>query len=253
MKKKQKQPIIALAPIEYYSVHKGHNVAKIKQYIGLAKKAKADIVCFPESCIKRQGKLAITDKFIKAIREECKQNSIWCIITEDIAIGEKTYNMSILIDRQGKIQGDYKKINLYGDYRVTPGNKIKVFQTDFAKIGIAICWDLTYPNLFSKMWKKGAEIVFCPAMWNYDQVSHDKAHKKRETQILRAMTLARAHENIFYVALCNPLVKKSKTQISYSAIANPHRIVKELIDKEGILTAKVDLKEIKRFRKYYLK
>ena len=247
----KKQPIIALAPIEYYNECKGHNVAKIKTYIGLAKKAKADIVCFPESCIKKHGKLALTDKFIKAIREECQKHAIWCIITEDIAVGKKTYNMSILIDRQGKIQGDYKKINLYGD-RVTPGNKIKVFQTDFAKIGIAICWDLTYPDLFVKMWKKGAEIIFCPAMWNYDQISHDREHKKREIQLLRAMTLARAHENIFYVALCNPLLK-DKTQISYSAIANPHRIVKELIDKEGIMTAQIDLKKLKQFRKFYLK
>ena len=249
---KKKQPIIALAPIKYFSEHKGNNVAKIKKYIGLAKKAKADIVCFPESCIKLRGSLTITDKFIKSIQAECKKQSIWCIINEDITVREKTYNMSILIDRQGKIHGDYKKINLYGDYRITPGNKIRVFKTDFAKIGIAICWDLTYPGLFTKMWKKGAEIVFCPAMWNYDQISHDKAHKQRETQILRAMTLARAHENIFYMALCNPLMK-DKRQVSYSAIANPHRIIKELIDQEGILTAKVNLSEIKRFRKYYLK
>ncbi len=252
MKKSQKQPIIALAPIKYFSEHKGNNVEKIKKYIGLAKKAKADIVCFPESCIKKRGTLLITDKFIKSIREECKKYSIWCIITEDIKVDKKkTFNISILIDRQGKIQGDYKKINLYGD-NTESGHKVRVFKTDFAKIGIAICWDLSYPDLFIKMRKKGAEIVFCPAMWNYDQISHDKAHKKRETQILRAMTLARAHENIFYVALCNPLVK-DKRQISYSAIANPHRIVKEMIDKEGLLTARVNLKEIKKFRKYYLK
>ncbi len=248
---KKKQPVIALAPIEYYSICKGHNVEKIKQHIRLAKKAQADIVCFPESCIKSRGKITINNKYIKAIREESKKNAIWAIVTEDITIGKKTYNMSILIDRKGKIHGSYKKINLYGD-RVVPGNQIKVFETDFAKIGIVICWDLTYPDLFVKMWKKGAEIIFCPAMWNYDLVSHEKEHKKREIQILRSMALARAHENIFYVALCNPLVDDER-QISYSAIANPHRIVKEQIDKEGILTARINLKEIKKFRKYYQK
>ena len=247
----KKKPIIAVAPIEYFSMHKKHNVEKIKKYIGLAKKAKADIVCFPESCIKRHGSLVITDKFIKSIREECKRNAIWCIVNEDIEIERKTYNMCVLIDRQGKIKGDYKKINLYGD-KVTQGNKVRVFTTDFAKIGIAICWDLTYPGLFAEMRKKGAEIVFCPAMWNYDLPSHDRDHKKREIELLRAMTLARAHENVFYVALCNPLME-SKTQVSYSAIASPHRILKELIDKEGIITAQVNIAEIKRFRKYYLK
>jgi len=247
----KKKPIIAVAPIEYFDIHKGHNLEKIKKYIGLAKKAKADIVCFPESCIKRHGSLVITDKFIKSIQEECKRNGIWCIVTEDIAAGKKTYNMSILIDRQGKIKGDYKKINIYGD-RATPGNQVKVFQTDFAKIGIAICWDLTYPGLFLEMAKKGAEIVFCPAMWNYDLPSHDREHKKREIELLRAMTLARAHENIFFVALCNPLMDV-KTQVSYSAIASPHRILKELIDREGLITAKIDIAEVRKFRKYYNK
>jgi predicted amidohydrolase len=100
------------------------------------------------------------------------------------------------------------------------------------------------------MKRKGAEIVFCPAMWNYDQISHAHSHKAKEITLLRAMTLARAHENIFYIALCNPLMS-AKTQVSYSAIASPHSILKELINKEGIITAPVDLKEIRKFRKFY--
>lgn len=246
-----KKPVIAVAQIRYYDIHKTHNVEKIKKYIRLAKKAKADIVCFPESCVKKRGCMAITDKPIKAIRDECKRNSIWCIITEDVKIKGKEYNMSILIDRVGKIRGSYKKINLYGD-RVSPGNKVEVFETDFAKIGIAICWDITYPGLFSMMRQKGADIVFCPSQWNYDLPSHKSRHKYREIQLLRSMVLARAHENVFYVALCNPLIN-SKTQVSYSAIASPHRILKELIGKEGLITVEVDLKEVKKFRKFYAK
>lgn len=246
-----KNPIIALAPIRYYDIHKTHNVEKIKKYIRLAKKARAEIICFPESCIKKTGKVVINDKSIKAIRKECQRNSIWGIINEDIEIKGKRYNMALLIDRKGKIKGGYKKINLYGD-KVHPGNKVKVFQTDFAKIGVAVCWDLTYPGLFQAMRKRGAEIVFCPAQWNYDLPSHKSRHKYWETQLLRAMTLARAHENVFYVALCNPLMK-AKTQVSYSAIASPHRILRELIDKEGLIATKVDLKEIRKLRKYYNK
>lgn len=248
---RHKKPVIAVAPIRYYDIHKTHNIEKIKRYIRLAKKAKADIVCFPESCVKKRGCLAITDKAIKAIRDECKQNSIWCIITEDVKVKNKEYNMSILIDRHGRIRGNYNKIHLYGD-TVSPGNKVNVFKTDFAKIGIAICWDITYPELFNMMRQKGAEIVFCPSQWNYDILSHKSRPKQRETQLLRSMVLARAHENVFYVALCNPLVG-SKTEVSYSAIASPHRIIKELIDKEGLITSEVDLKEIKKFRKFYAK
>ena len=247
----KKSPIVAAAPIRYFDVHRKHNLEKIIKYIGLAKKARADIVCFPESCLKRYGSMPITDKFIKSIQEECRRKSIWCIITEDIEIKKKTYNRSLLIGRDGKIKGGYNKINIYGD-RADAGNEIKVFQTDFGKIGIAICWDLTYPGLFSEMAKKGAEIVFCPAMWNYDLPSHDRDHKKRETELLKAMTLARAHENVFFVVLCNPLMDV-KTQISYSAISSPHRILTELIDKEGLITSKINLSEVRKFRKYYNK
>ncbi len=247
-----KKPIIAIAPIKYYDLHKTDNVEKIKRFIRLAKKANADIVCFPETCIKKNDRPAITDQCIKAIQNECSRNSIWCIVTENIKIGDKAHNMSLLIDREGKIKGGYKKINLYGDYCVSPGNKIKVFKTDFAKIGIAICWDLADPGLFEILRSKGAEIVFCPAQWNYDEQSHDGRPKLSEAQLLKSMVLARAYENVLYVALCNPLLEE-KTLVSYSAIASPHRIVKESMDQEGLLTAKVDLKKIKKFRKLYFK
>lgn len=247
-----KKPIIALAPIRYYDLHKTNNVEKIKRYLKLAKKAKADIVCFPETCIKKNDRPSLTDKCIKAIQTECKRNSIWCIVTENIKIGDKAYNMSLLIDREGKIKGNYKKINLCGDYCVSPGNQIKVFKTDFAKIGLAICWDLADPGLFEVLRSKGAEIVFCPAQWNYDLQSHHSRPRHQEAQLLKSMVLARAYENVFYVALCTPLLDE-KTHVSYSAIACPHRILKESIDNEELITAEVDLKEIKKFRKLYFK
>ena len=244
-------PVIALAQIKYFTKGKSDNLEKIAKFIRLAKKAKADIVCFPESCIKKRGSLRLSDKAVKDIRSECKKNSIWCIITDDFRLDGAKYNMSAIIGRDGKIKGKYKKISLYGD-NVCPGNHARVFETDFAKIGIAICWDITNPGLFTAMRNKGAEIVFCPSQWNYDFESHKSRHRHNETQILRALLLARAHEHVFYVALCNPLMD-SKTQVSYSAIASPHKILKELAGKEGIITAEVNLKEIKRFRKFYSK
>jgi predicted amidohydrolase len=102
------------------------------------------------------------------------------------------------------------------------------------------------------MRKRGAEIVFCPAQWNFDLPSHKSRHKHWEIHLLRSMTLARAHENVFYVALCNPLID-SKTQVSYSAISSPHRILKELVGREGLITAEVDIKGIRKFRKFYEK
>lgn len=249
---KYKTPIIALAPIKYFDIHNKYNIAKILYYIRLAKKKKADIVCFPESCLIKSGTVDLDSGLMKIIKDECKANSIWCIITEDVFFGKKRYNASLLIDRNGMIKGHYKKINLYGDDAIA-GKKIKVFKTDFAKIGIAICWDLSFPNVFEKMKKKGAEIIFCPAYWHYDEELHNREHKKRELALLRAMILSRAFENLCFIALCNPLESFNKELVPYSAISSPHRILKDSFNKEGLIIAKLNLKEIYGFRRLYSK
>lgn len=246
---------IALAQIKYFDTSKRNNVEKIKKYIRLAKKAKADIICFPESCVHKTDILHSNHKLVKEIREECKKNSIWCILTEDLrmnkllGIRKKEYNVAMLIDRNGNIKGHYKKIHLYGD-TTSPGKKVYVFKTDFAKIGIVICWDIAFPELFKEMKKKGAEIVFCPAQWWYETKEHSSQHMKREINLLESLIIARAFENIFFVAICNP-VQDSKYQVSYSAIASPHRILNKIVGKEGMITAEIDLNKINKLTKIY--
>jgi len=246
---KNKKPVIALAQIRYFDFHQKHNAEKIKKYIQLAKEEKADIVCFPESCIHKSS-LDLNHKILKEISEECRKNSIWCIVTDDIKIKGKLHNLSILIDRNGKIKGGYKKRYLYGDKNITAGKKSLVFNTDFGKIGMAICWDIAFPHLFREMKKKGAQIVFCPSQWWYDLKAHKKNPKKREIKILESLLLARAYENVFFVALCNPVLN-SKFQVSYSAIASPTRILKSKVKREGLIVAEIDLREIKRIEKIY--
>lgn len=245
---KRRSAIIALAQIKYFDDSTTNNLKKILKYINLAKSKKADIICFPESCLVKSS-LDLDSKIINKIRDECKKNSIWCIITDDIKKGNNTYNVSVLINREGKIKGEYKKIHLYGD-KTSAGKIPMVFDTDFGKIGIAICWDIAFPQLFSKMKKMGAEIVFCPAQWWYDSKSHYKDHKIRELDVLKSLVLTRAYENVFFVALCNPIMN-SKFQVSYSAIASPTRILKEIKNREGLIIHKINLNEIKKIQKIY--
>ena len=160
----------------------------------------------------------------------------------------KSYNAALLINRKGKIVGNYKKRHLFGEKSdIHPGGRSIVFKTDFAKIGIAICWDLAFPELFSKMKNDGAQIIFCPSQWWYDSAVHDEKKEIRELEILKSLLKARAYENIFYVALCNP-VMDSKYQISYSAITSPTKILKEISKREGLIVAKVNLKRLKKFQ-----
>jgi len=246
--KMKNKPLIALAQIEYGNAER-HNIEKIKKYISLAGKKKADIICFPETCLNRKHNLSMSHSIIKEIQEACKKNSIWAIITDYFIINKKTYKAALLIDRTGKIKGNYKKINLYGD-DAKEGKRIFAYKTDFAKIGIVICWDLAFPKLFKKMKKAGAQIIFCPAKWCYETKAHEKNHKERELNLLKSMILSRAFENLNFIALCNPITNQ-RDLISYSAISSPHKILAEIKDKEGLITAKLNLNEIKTFSKLY--
>jgi predicted amidohydrolase len=245
----RKMPLIALAQIKYN--HTGrHNVDKIKEYIRLAGERKADIVCFPETCINKAEKLPLNHKLIKEIQDTCKENSIWAIITDYFISKDTHYKMAILIDRNGEIKGKYKKIHLYGDHTEESGRRIFVHDTDFAKIGIVICWDLAFPKLFKKMKNAGAEIVFCPAYWGYESKVYKENPKNGELNLLKSILLSRAFENLNFVTVCNPF-KEEWDLISYSAIASPHRILAEINEKEGLVTARLNLNDIEKFSKIY--
>jgi predicted amidohydrolase len=246
---KKRMPTIALAQIKYN--HTGrHNVDRIKKYIVMAAEKKADIVCFPETCINKAQKLPLNHKLIKEIQETCKNNSIWAIITDNFISKDVQYKMAILIDREGKIAGKYKKIHLYGDGTKENGKRIFVHDTDFGKIGIVICWDLAFPKLFKKMKNAGAEIVFCPSYWGCEIKAHKEDPKDNELNLLKSMLLSRAFENLNFVCVCNPY-KKEWDLISYSAISSPHKILAELYDKQGLVVSKVNLNEIEKFSKLY--
>ncbi len=257
---KKRTAIVALAQIKYFDTYEKNNVEKIKKYISLAKKKKADIICFPEACIHKNDVIHFNHKLLKAIKEECKKNAIWCIIDDDIVSKNKIHNTAILINRQGKISGSYSKINLMGEgygSEVTPGKKIGLFNTDFAKIGIAVCWDLTSPKLFKKMKERQAEIIFCPTYWKYEARAYspsryNEKNRKKETETLKSIVRTRAFENLFFVAMCNPAKNAGeKDLIPYSVICSPHKILREIKGKEGLIVSEIKLDEITKLEKLY--
>jgi predicted amidohydrolase len=67
------------------------------------------------------------------------------------------HNTTYYIDSSGKIKSRYRKVNLWRSERkyFVPGHKVSVFNTKFGKIGLIICWDLIFPEVFRKMVKRG--------------------------------------------------------------------------------------------------
>jgi predicted amidohydrolase len=79
-------------------------------------------------------------------------------------------NSNILLDREGKVVGNYRKVHLVSNQAgalleggLVPGKEFPVFQCDFGKLGIQVCFDIEYDDGWAALARKGAEIVAWPS------------------------------------------------------------------------------------------
>jgi len=115
------------------------------------------------------------DIFLKKLRALAKELNLWINLGSWIVkTGKnKASNRTILIDSDGKIHSRYDKIHLF-DVKISEtekylesktykaGNKAVVSKTPFGKLGLTICYDLRFPNLYRDLAQSGAEILFVP-------------------------------------------------------------------------------------------
>jgi len=113
--------------------------------------------------------------FIRADRDRCRRcdrrhgiEVLGCYGLLEKAEAGKHYNSAVVLDRGGKIIGRYYKThlclpNFNEGERTLPGDDIPVFKTDFGTIGITTCMDIHYPELYTTLALKGAEIIFWPS------------------------------------------------------------------------------------------
>ena len=166
-----------------------------------------------------------TKKFIGELAKKFSVNIVaGSVIVSD---GGKIFNRSLIFNRQGELLNFYDKTHLFSFANegkiFTAGNEIKIFDLDGVKCGIAICYDLRFPEFIRKIALTGIEILFCPAAWSLKRLF--------PRQIL---TKSRAIENQIFVVFANSAGK--------SEIINPlGEIISEAEVGEEILTAEIDL------------
>ena len=222
------------------------NLNNIIKYIKKAASKDADIVCFPEaSLIHSKNKNSIKKipirKYIDIIKKECKENKIHCVFGSNILKNNKLYNSAFFIDSKGKIAYTYNKVNLFIKERnnITAGKTNTIIKTKFGKMGIIICWDISYPEYIKELSKNGAWIIFCPSyIKNYG----------RELESYLQLPYARAFENSAYFVSCD---SANKECAQYSVICGPSRIYSEIKGKEGLVVADLDRRKIIGVRKRY--
>ena len=88
----------------------------------------------------------------------------------------KIYNTCFVFDRTGAVIAKHRKVHLFDvdipgmrfmeSSTFTPGSDVTVFDTEYGRMGAAVCYDVRFPELFRSMAVRGAEIVFLPAQFN---------------------------------------------------------------------------------------
>ena len=246
---------IKIAAIQMSTVaDKMENVRTVKAYLEKIKDENPDFVILPEMfCCPYQ-----TENFpIYAEKEGgpvwqqlsgyAKQYGIYLIggsMPEKDAEGN-VYNTSYIFDREGKQIGKHRKVHLFDiDIKggqtfkesdtLTAGDSDTVFDTEFGKIGVMLCFDIRFPELSRMMVNDGAKVIFVPAAFN---MTTGPAHWELSFR-------TRALDNQIYMVGCAPARDVSAGYISWghSLVTDPWgRVIDMLDEKKGILLAELDM------------
>jgi deaminated glutathione amidase len=234
---------------------KAANLKEAKHGVRHAAAEGARVVALPEVFIWRGGK-KIEREFAEpipgpssaAMAQLAHDLGIYLLagsILEEIPGSERAYNTSLLFDPAGKALASYRKIHLFdvdlangvslreSDTRAH-GETIAVVKTDLCSMGLSVCYDLRFPELYRGLASQGVELIFIPSAFTaYTGEAHWET-------LLRA----RAIENQAYIIAPDQFGKGAKSfeTHGHSMIVDPWgKVIAELPDGPGVITAEIDL------------
>jgi len=242
------------------SMDKNESMAKAAAMVAEAAENGAQVVVLPEmwntpysNDYFREYAEAEDGPTVQFMAELAKRNGIYLIggsISE--MDGDKVYNTSFSFDRQGNVIGKHRKVHLFdidveGGIRfmesdtLTPGEQTTVIETEFCKIGVAICYDVRFPELSRNMALAGAKVIVLPAAFN---LTTGPAHWDLTMR-------ARALDNQVYFAACSPARDMEGVYQAYgnSCIASPWGdFIAHTDEKECIVYGDIDLDRVEAVR-----
>ncbi len=155
----------------------------------------------------------------------------------------RLYNTAVFCDPAGELIGAYRKNHLLSVRSqerdlLTPGEEITMVETPIGTLGLAICYDLRFPELFRAMSERRAELFLIPACW-----------PSVRSEAWDCLCRARAAENQAIVVACNAT---GKSLLGRRMVVDPWAVkVASLGDEEGILRAKIDIRALRDFREEF--
>jgi predicted amidohydrolase len=230
------------------------NLYLSKKLILKAIKKKSDFIITPENSslfglnkkeLLKKATSMQKDFYLTEIRKIAKDYKKWILVgSAVIKEKNKIKNKSILINTKGQIQTYYDKIHMYDvvlsnkekytESKIfTPGKTIKTANLPWGKIGLSICYDVRFPNMYRKLSKKGSLFISVPSSFT------KTTGQKHWLSLLRA----RAIENFCYIfaAAQHGTHWNGRKTFGHSVIICPDgKILRKLKKGNGIIIANID-------------
>ena len=244
------------------------NLEEAEKLIITAVQQEAELVVLPENFaimgVTEVDKVAIAEKYGEGsiqqfLGQQARRHGIWIVggtVPIESSITGKIFGASLLYNDQGEVVARYDKIHLFDvvleDNRerydesetIEPGDEVVVVDTPFGKLGMAVCYDLRFPELFRAMADVGMEICVLPSAFTS---LTGKAHWE---PLLRA----RAIENLCYVIAADQGGYHINGRETHgdSMIIDPWGVIlNRLPQGTGVVVSKLDLDKLVKTRKSF--
>lgn len=241
---------------------KDENLAEAERWIRLARDRGASLVALPEVFnwrgrpdSERSHAEAIPGPTSHRMKELARELGIYLLagsIAERVEGELKVYNTSLLFGPGGEMLARYRKLHLFDvelgegvkmseSNQRQPGDQVVVSDTPLGPMGLSICYDLRFPELYRRLVANGAKLVFVPSVFT---VPTGQAHWE-------ILLRARAIENQLYLIAPDQTGPHPASMEAYghSMIVDPWgRILARRAAGPGVICAEIDLDYLDRLR-----
>ncbi|MCJ7734387.1 MAG: carbon-nitrogen family hydrolase [Anaerolineales bacterium] len=248
----KKQFNIALAQLDLLFGDPEGNFLKADAAVGKAANDGADLVLLPElwAC---GYDLDHADTYASSLQQGWFHHMQNMAGAHGIALGGsmieqdqgKNYNTFALFDQGGSLLGSYRKIHLFQLLNekkyLHAGSKLVLVDAPWGKTGLAVCYDLRFPEMFRAYAASGAEVILLVAEWPQRRINH-----------WNILIQARAIENQLFIAAVNKVGTNQGIKLGgQSAVINPMgEILVQGGEEEELLLGEINLEDVNKVRRW---